>query len=73
VAALVLAAWPVPGLAAGTLLPLVEAGAKDAQARCFRLVHEDAFEFVACLDALVKDAGGETAPQAARRLGLQSS
>jgi hypothetical protein len=48
----------------------VAAGANEAKGRCFRLVHEDAYEFLECVDALVKDAEAHRPLQAARRLGL---
>ena len=52
------------------LPPGVAAGAREAQARCYRLVHADAVEFVACVDALVKEATANRPPEAGRRLGL---
>ncbi|MFD2273134.1 hypothetical protein ACFS07_23975 [Undibacterium arcticum] len=53
-----------------TKMSLIGAAAASAQQRCYEFMHEDADEYVSCIDALDNAVGARSANASYRRLGI---
>lgn len=65
--------WAQAGVAgpSDASLDIVNGAAHDAQRRCYEFMHEDADEFVSCIDALEQQIDGRDSSSRWRRLGVR--